>query len=323
MSLVKDPGSIRLAMLGMVEGNGHPYSWSAIINGGYDTQAMSECSYPVISEYLGAQPPGALGIEGASVTHGWCDKPEDSQRVAKAALIPNIVEKPEDVIGQVDAVVIPTDKGSEHLDRAAPFIEAGLPLFIDKPLTDREDHLQQFAKWHRQGKPIMSTSCRRYAKEFVECRRRISEGSEVGELRVITITTCKSWERYGIHALEAVYPFLSPGGWVCVANTGSERANIVHARHQSGVDVVLMAVADMYGAFGHLNAYGTQGLLTAKFEDTFYAFKTQLEQFVKYLRRGSLPFVFDETVELMKIIIAGIRSREESGRTVMLEEISA
>ena len=26
-------GEIRLAMLGMIEGNGHPYSWSAIING--------------------------------------------------------------------------------------------------------------------------------------------------------------------------------------------------------------------------------------------------------------------------------------------------
>ncbi len=55
MSLVKDPGSIKLAMLGlgMVEGNGHPYSWRATINGGYDGQAMSECGYPVISEYLG------------------------------------------------------------------------------------------------------------------------------------------------------------------------------------------------------------------------------------------------------------------------------
>ncbi|MDD3926903.1 MAG: hypothetical protein PHT33_09620 [bacterium] len=28
---------IRLAMLGMVDGNGHPYSWSAIFNG-YDRE---------------------------------------------------------------------------------------------------------------------------------------------------------------------------------------------------------------------------------------------------------------------------------------------
>ena len=46
-----------------------------------------------------------------------------------------------------DATIIPPDKGSEHLDRAKPFIEAGLAVFIDKPLTDREDHLQQFVQW--------------------------------------------------------------------------------------------------------------------------------------------------------------------------------
>ena len=34
--LVDDPQKIRLAMLGMVDGNGHPYSWSAIINGRYE-----------------------------------------------------------------------------------------------------------------------------------------------------------------------------------------------------------------------------------------------------------------------------------------------
>lgn len=36
--LVKDPAEIRLAMLGMLEDNGHPYSWSAIING-YDPRS--------------------------------------------------------------------------------------------------------------------------------------------------------------------------------------------------------------------------------------------------------------------------------------------
>ena len=35
---------IRLAMLGMVDGNGHPYSWSAIFNG-YDRAAMAGCPF--------------------------------------------------------------------------------------------------------------------------------------------------------------------------------------------------------------------------------------------------------------------------------------
>ena len=54
---------------------------------------------------------------------------------------------------------------------------------------------------------------------------------------------------------------------------------------------------------------------------TFFAFKKQLVAFVDYLKTGELLFPFDETVELMKIIIAGIRSRDEAGRTVKLSEI--
>ena len=318
MALVPDPNNIRLAMLGMVDGNGHPYSWSAIINGRYDPEVMAQCGYPVIPQYLGAQPRSALGIPGVQVTHVWCDDPGDALRVARAAYIPNVVARPEEVIGQVDAVIIPTDKGGEHVDRARPFVEAGLPVFVDKPLVDRADHLGQFLRWQRAGKAILSTSCMRYAREFTAIGRRLEE---VGQVRLLTITTAKSWERYGIHALEAVYPLLPRGRWLSVANTGTVEANVVHARHADGIDVVLAAVADLYGAFGCLGLFGTKSSLTERFQDTFYAFKAQLVAFVEYLRTGRPPFPFEETVELMKVIIAGIRSREEHGRTVMLDEV--
>jgi predicted dehydrogenase len=317
--LVKNPENIRLAMLGMVDANGHPYSWSAIINGRYDAQVMADCGFPVIPQYLGAEPPENLGIPGVQVTHIWCDDPADAAKVAKAAFIPHVVQRPEDVIGAVDAVIIPTDRGWEHVARARPFIDAGLPLFIDKPLCDRQEDLRQFIAWRQEGKAFLSTSAMHYAKEFVAARKQLPKA--VGELRLLTITTAKSWERYGIHALEGVYPMLEPGGWVSVANTGSESANIVHARHAAGVDVVLAAVSDMYGAFCKFNAYGTTGSLAVAFEHTFYSFKAQLEAFVGYLRTGESPVPFSETVEMMKIIIAGIRSRQESGRTVMLTEI--
>src|SRR2546423_1459537 len=121
----------------MVEGNGHPYSWSAIFNG-FRPEAMSGCPYPAIPEYLGKQPAEAFGINGARLTHICCEDPHEAQRVSQASLIPQVVTSPTDVIGQVDAVIIPTDKGQEHVERARPFVEAGLPVFIDKPLADNE-----------------------------------------------------------------------------------------------------------------------------------------------------------------------------------------
>ncbi|HXG23823.1 MAG TPA: Gfo/Idh/MocA family oxidoreductase [Chthonomonadales bacterium] len=311
-----DDREIRLAMLGMVEGNGHPYSWSAIFNG-YDPEEMAKCPFPAIPAYLNKQPKHTLGIPGARVTHIWTDNPADAVCVAKASLIPHTVSQPTDVIGHVEAVLIATDKGHEHVERCRPFVEAGLPIFVDKPLVDNEADLKTFCRWVREGARIMSSSCMRYCKEFMPYRESTSD---LGPLRFASITTPKSWERYGIHALEGVYSILGPG-FLSARNTGSVERNVVHYKHRSGADVVVVATDDMTGAFGVLQLCGVAGHVFAAFSDTFYAFKAQLAAFIDYLRTGEYPFPFAETIELMKMLIAGAYSREEGGREVMLSEI--
>lgn len=319
MSLVKNPNDIRLAMLGSTPGNGHPYSWSAIFNG-YDREAMTrECPFAGIPVYLNKQPPETIGIPGARVTHICCvgDGGFTAEHVAKCSNIPHVVAKPTDVIGHVDAVVIATDLGHEHVARARPFVEAGLPVFIDKPLTDNAADLQVFRDWAAAGKPILSSSSMRYTKEFMPYR--IST-RELGELRFASITTPKSWETYGIHALEGVYPIFGPG-FISARNTGTADRNIVHLKHRCGADVIVVASSDMYGSFGCLQLCGTAGKVQLTSGDTYYSFKTQMESFVGYLRTGRHPYPFSETIELMQLVIAGIRSREQGGREVLLSEI--
>ena len=312
-----DKKEIRLAMLGMVDGNGHPYSWSAIFNG-YDAEAMKGCPYPTIPDYLGKEPKDTMQIQGARVTHVWTDDPKDAERVAECSLVPNVVKDAADCIGRVDAVIVATDKGHEHVDRCRPFVEAGLPVFVDKPMVDNAKDLAVFRKWVDEGRPIMSSSSMRYCKEYMPYR---VSTHELGELRYASITTPKTWERYGIHALEGVYPILGPG-FISARNTGTLDRNIVHFKHARGVDVVVVACKDMYGAFGILSLCGTAGHAEVVMKDSFYAFKAQLAGFVTYLRTGILPFPWSETVELMKMVIAGIRSREEEAREVLLSEIA-
>ncbi|MBL9214044.1 MAG: oxidoreductase [Opitutaceae bacterium] len=310
---------IRLAMLGSTVGNGHPYSWTAMFNG-YDREVMTkECPFAGIPAYLNKQPADTLTIPNVKVTHVCCvgDGGFTAEHVAKCALIPHVVAKPTDVIGQVDAVVIATDIGGEHVARARPFVEAGIPVFVDKPLVDNEADLKVFARWVQEGKWIMSSSAMRYAKEYLPYR--IST-HELGELRFASITTAKKWETYGIHALESIYPILGPG-FLTARNIGTKERNIVHLTHRRGIDAIVVASSDMYGGFGCLQLCGTVGKVQVAFSDTFYAFKTQLEGFIQYLRTGERPFPFAETVELMKLVVAGIRSREEGGRVVPLSEI--
>lgn len=126
INMTNEKNSLRLAILGMVERNGHPYSWSAIINGDYNKEEMVKCPYAGIPAYLGQQPAEKLGIPGARATHIWTDDPADAKNVAEASYIEHIAECPEEVIGQVDAVIIATDKGFEHVKRAQYCISCSL-----------------------------------------------------------------------------------------------------------------------------------------------------------------------------------------------------
>jgi hypothetical protein len=318
MSLVKSPDNIRLGIIGMTEGNGHPYSWSAIFNG-YNREKMTEeCPFAGIPVYLNKEPEDTLQITGAKVTHIYCDEHSDAEHVAACSLIENIVDKPEDMIGHIDAVIIATDIGSQHVERARPFVEAGLPIFIDKPLCDNLEDLKTFSKWIKVDKhPILSSSAMRYQKELLPYR--IST-NELGQLRFVTVPMAKKWETYGIHALEAIYPVVGPG-FVSIQNTGSKDRNIIHMTHKDGIDIVIGCINGMaYGAPVCLN--GTQGNAAVKGGDTFYAFKSQLQAFIDYLHSGALPFPFAETEELMKLVIGGIISREENNRKIMLSEIN-
>jgi len=312
-ALVKDPAAIRLGVIGMTEGNGHPYSWSAIING-YDRERMTrECPFPGIPSYLNAQPPEAFGIGGVKVTQVFCDDRKDAEHVSKLSLVPQVADTPEAMIGAVDAVLIATDIGGEHVERALPFVEAGVPVFIDKPLCDNAADLAVFEKWVAEGAALLSSSSTRFAAEYAPYQY---PNAPLGEWRFISMSMAKKWETYGIHALEAVYSITGPG-YVSVRNTGTSERNLVHLKHRCGADVVIACGKGIvYG--GALNLCGSKGNATVVTKDTFSSFKAQLAEFVGYLRRGTRPYPFSNTAELMRLVIGGIDSREQGGEEISI-----
>ncbi len=314
---------IRIGMIGMTEGNAHPFSWSAMINGAYDKDMMYEYAkdlYPTIPQYLGKQPKETLGIPGVQVTHicftGYADRAE-AEVCAKINGIPHVVDRPEEMLGQVDAIICATDIGGEHVERCRMFIEAGLPVFIDKPLTDNEEDLRTIASWYRNGAHMMSSSSMRYLKEV---EAYYENHYELGKLRYICSPMAKYWETYGMHALEAIFPLLGQG-FQWVQNSGDKRSAMVHLYHESGCHVDLPMGVGM--ATTGISIMGEGGAVTLRAGDSYYAFKKQLDRFVEFLRTGEPDHPFEDTLEMAKIIIAGIRSREEGGRKVYLSEITA
>ena len=309
---------LRIGILGMTEGNGHPYSWSAMFNG-YDPVEMETCGFPVIPRYLEKQPKETFGIPGAKITCICCTgyaQREEAEHMARAALIPMVYDDPTEMIGNVDAVIVATDDGNEHVERCKPFIEAGIPMFIDKPLVNTEEDLRTFVKWRKEGAHFTTSSCMRYAKEY---EPYYSNHYELGELMYICSPMAKKYETYGIHALEAMYPLLGQG-FVSVRNTGTYERTVVHIKHESGCNVNIIQGIGMAGA--GMTVIGSAGSRYLQVGDSYYAFKKQLDLFVHWLRTGEEPFPFEESVELMKLVIGGLRSREEGGREVFLSEIN-
>lgn len=299
---------LRLAMLGMIPGNGHPFSWSAIING-YDAAHLEACPYPGILDYMSHHPDAK--VPTAAVTHVWTDKPAEALPVAQYARIPHVVAKPEDVIGQVDAVIIATDDGDDHVERARPFIEAGLPILVDKPMATNADDLRTFVKWRNEGARILSSSGLRYAVELSEFKNFSWEW--------LTAVTCNTWKRYGIHILEPVYTLTGPG-FTSVRSHTEGVNQFVHLHHSSGQNVTLTVLQDTKGAFGAFQACGATGTKTFQFKDTYSAFRGQLVAFVDYVLSGEDPYPFSETVELMTIILAATESSQRGGAAIDLKE---
>ena len=313
-ALVRRIDDIRLGIIGMTKGNGHPYSWSAIFNR-YDKEAMTkECPFAGIPVYLNKEDYDTIGIPGAKVVMVHCDQHKDAEHVAKLSLVPEIAETPEEMIGKVDAVIIATDIGGEHVRRAMPFIEAGIPLFIDKPLCDNAEDLEFFRRAIQGGAKILSSSCMRYSKEI----RPYFHGNchELGKLRFIFMPMPKQWETYGIHALEAVFALTGPG-FVSIRNTGSETRNVVHLKHKNEIDVVIGNISDSIYA-PDIAMIGTQGRMTIHIQDSYTSFRDQLVAFVNYLRTGISPIPFSETEELIRLVIGGIDSRRNHGKEILI-----
>lgn len=71
----------------------------------------------------------------ARVTTIWGTDPVRTKQVADEKKIPRIVEKPEDMMGSVDAVMVVPRSGGQHRRCAEPFLKAGVPVWVDKPFT--------------------------------------------------------------------------------------------------------------------------------------------------------------------------------------------
>lgn len=292
--------SLKLGVLGISPGNGHPYSWSAIFNG-YDPTAMAECPFPVIPRYLAEHSFPEDAIAGAKVTHIWTQDRSASEHIAAASLISAIVGQPEDMIGKVDAVLLARDDSENHSRLAAPFLKAGLPIYIDKPLAF--SRAEAVAIYERQKRPgqIFTCSALAYAREFMldpgECE-------QLGTLRHVDAVVPKDWDHYAIHVIEPLLNLIGAQGGVRHAQASGNSVRTLDLAWTSGLTGRVMTLGVPAGPI-EIRLFGEHGFRSLRFEDSFGAFRAALLAFTEIVA-GKRPSQNPEQVlQVIDIVEAG------------------
>ena len=303
----------KIGMIGMSEGNAHPYSWSSIINGVFDGDEIAEVGYPAVSAYLKANE-DTLGIPGAQVTHIWTQDISVSQSIAKSANIPYVVSQMEEMIGHVDAVILGRDDPENHVAMAKPFIDADVPIFVDKPLIFSRQDLEWFTEQHDQGKFIMSCSSMRYANEC----RIVKQGlAALGEIEFVTATGKKDWKKYGIHLLEGVFSLLDDPRASSVQYVGGLDREMVHVHLANGKDLQFNLFQHISGTF-QISVFGQKDWKFIDIKNSYSMFRDNLIEFVRSLYEGKPRLEFEKTKHLMEIVVAAEESRKQGGNRIYL-----
>ena len=176
---------IKLGLIGSSEGNGHPYSWSAIING-YDQAKIKTCGFPVISEYLSSHLNNSSHVQGARVTHVWTQDPIESKKIADTTFIETVVPNLGDLVNEVDAILLARDDASNHLIQSRLFIESGLPIYIDKPLAFTKSQALKILKLQKYPGQVFSCSAFNFSPELEAFLRNMKRIGKIKHIYAFT-----------------------------------------------------------------------------------------------------------------------------------------
>ena len=137
-----------------------------------------------------------------------------------------VVAQPEAMRGAVDAVIVGDRHGDLHYPHAAPFLEAGLPVFIDKPLANTpRDAEALVALARRSGAALCSASALRWQHDMEEVKRRLAAMGPLQEVEAYGTWYPESEYGgaifYGIHTVEIAQE-LAGATWAEVSVAGGD-----------------------------------------------------------------------------------------------------
>lgn len=236
----------------------------------------------------------------------------DIQSKWNVEIVPDIAT----LLTKVDAVMLESVDGRTHLAQAKQVIEAGKPLFIDKPLSSSYEDAKAIAKLaEAKGVKWFSSSSLRYADFLGDLKAKGPvKGAIVWGPGPLEPHHQLDLSWYGIHTVEMLYTLMGKG-CVEVSRTFSDNAEVITGKWQDG-RVGTMRTLKPYGDYGAVVFY-EKGVGQSP-EKSKFSYVLLLQQIIGFFQTGKVPVDNAETLEMFAFMDAAQRSRAAGGKPMAM-----
>ena len=270
---------------------------------------------------------GLAGIRVVAGYPGGTDIPASRDRVGKfteqvRGMGVEIVDSIPGLLEKVDVVLLESVDGRVHLREAIPVIEAGKPLFIDKPLAGSlADAIAIDEAARKHGVPYFSSSSSRFGPGL----RELKQGREVGTLAGADVWGPCSYQEgtpdlffYGIHGVEALFTLMGTG-CETVARVQARDADVVTGVWKGGRVGTYRGIRRNKATSGAI-AFGTDGIVPA---GQWGGYEDLCREIAVFFKTGKPPVSPEETIEILAFMEAADRSKSLGGASVSLADVLA
>jgi predicted dehydrogenase len=233
-----------------------------------------------------------------------------------------IVDTIEELCKRVDVVMLESVDGRPHLDQARPVIEAGLPLFIDKPVAGSlADAIEIYRLAREHEVPCFSSSSYRYYDSLVALQAK-----DVGDIRAaVSYGPCHIEEHhpdlfwYGVHPTEALFAILGVG-CETVVRTATAETDVVVGKWSDGRTGTLIGLRPPLKTPHQVIVFGTKGVAMQEGGGNYAPL---VREVMEFFQTGVPPVSPEETVEMFAFMEAADESKRLGGQPVSIAELIA
>lgn len=312
---------LNFGIIGMNEGNGHPYSFAASFNGFNEKALENECDFPIIIKYLKEHHRNQEFIPDARVSYVYTQDRALSERIARISNIPHVADSIDELVQNTDGIIFARDDMWNHWDMAGELFKSGKPIYMDKLLGHTEEDLKKFIRVIGDDYPLLTASSYQFAPNVVKAAAEMPLDS----LRLVRGISPVIWIRYAPHLLGALFRICG-NDIVSVQNSGRDREDTVTLTYRSGLQAVMQifeGVSLPLGLDFHFNS--PQGPIEVPYTDPtlesyFLSIANMMKEFTNMVLTGKKTVSLDDMYKTNAIVLAAVRSREEGGRKVFEDE---